>query len=378
MYFERRASKKAKKGFTWCVKFYYEDLYGCKRRYSKSGFETKAEAQAHGLQMKEELKQTGGRKPEAKTLEDVYREWEAINGEKLAPGTLRHYKGMMKKIPFMGRPIRSVAYPEIQEFFNSQKDYSRGRNKIIHSLLSNLFKLARKSGYILHNPMPDVEVLGKEKAPQKDALSLSDIEAMCTAIDMTDSRRHTKKNLKMFLYIGFYTGLRRSEILALEVSDVDLERRTLSASKKVEFQDGPAYVTERMKTKASRSLLPICEPLAELLADYCKGMAPGDLLISGTRGQSYPRNFLAEKLAEAAQTAGIEGFHPHLLRHSFITNLVREGADPKTAAQLARHSSINTTLNIYTQMSQNDLSAAVNRTFPKRPKKDPEAPEIFA
>lgn len=378
MYFERRASKKAKKGFTWCVKFYYEDLYGCKQRYTKSGFETKAEAQAHGLQMQEELKQTGGRKPEAKTLEDVYREWKAIKGDKLAPGTIKKYETSLRLTPFAMRPIRSVTYPEIQEFFNSQKGYSVSRNNLIHSLLSNLFRLARKSGYIVHNPMPDVEVLGKEKAPQKDALSLSDIEAMCAAIDMTGRREHTKRNLKMFLYIGFYTGLRMGEILALEVSDVDLERRTLSVSKKVEFQDGPAYVTERMKTKASRSLLPICEPLAELLADYCKDMTPGDPLITGTRGQPGARTSITDNLKEAAQTAGIEGFHPHLLRHSFITNLVREGADPKTAAQLARHSSINTTLNIYTQMSQEDLSTAVNRTFPKRPKKDTERGETFA
>ena len=45
MYFQKRESKKNKKGYTWTVKFYYKDEYGIKKRFAKSGFASKADAE---------------------------------------------------------------------------------------------------------------------------------------------------------------------------------------------------------------------------------------------------------------------------------------------------------------------------------------------
>lgn len=368
MYFEKRESKKAKKGYTWCVKFYYTDLNGLKKRYSKSGFETKAAAEQHGREMLEELQQTG-RKPEQKTLRDIWEEWKAIKADKLAPATIDQYSRMLKVVPFMDRPIRSLCYSELQAFFNGLANQSKSRNNGLRAVLSNLFKLAKKSGYIVQNPMSDIEISGKEKAPQKDALSLSDIESICDAIEESTCKPRTKKNLQTFLYIGYYTGLRISEILALEVKDFDSVSCTLDIHKKVERKTG--IITSRMKTNASYAVLPVCSSLCEILKDHCRNKQPADLILSNLNGTPYDQDNVRKVLSESAASVGIPDFHPHMLRHAFITNIIRSGADPKTAAQLARHSDISTTLNIYTQMNMQDLSMAVQNAFTESPKKDP-------
>ena len=49
----------------------------------------------------------------------------------------------------------------------------------------------------------------------------------------------------------------------------------------------------------------------------------------------------------------------HALRHTFITNIVKAGVNPKTAQSLARHSSIDLTMNVYTSLTVNDQASAL-------------------
>lgn len=149
MYFEKRPAKKSKKGYTWTVLFYYTDLNGFKKRYKKSGFETKQEAKAHGLQMLEEINQSG-KKPENKTLLDVWKEWEALNVGHLAPGSINRYRNIIDHdIPFLNLPIRSISFWTLQQYFKDRENYCLSTNQVIRALLSNLFKYSKKAGYIV-------------------------------------------------------------------------------------------------------------------------------------------------------------------------------------------------------------------------------------
>lgn len=369
MYFEKRESKKAKKGYTWCVKFYYTDLNGLKKRYSKSGFETKSAAQAHGLQMEKEI-QESGKAPERKTLRDVWDEWYKIRSADLAPGTIRLYEYVINQIPFMDVQIRSITFAMAQTFMNSLQDNTKGANKNIKIVLSNLFKYAKKAGYINRNPISDIEVSGKPAKKPASTLTDEDINRILAAIDKTNHRPGLKHELKAFLLIGYYTGLRKSELMALEKSDIDFSNQTLSVNKKIECNDRLTYVTERLKTQASYAVIPLCAPCIEVLEEYTQHLDAAELF-------HYHPNSYCTGLKNAAELAGIEGFHLHLLRHSFVTNLIQAGADPKTAAQLARHGSIQTTLEIYTQINEERMREVLDQTYPS-PKKDYKTPEIMA
>lgn len=67
-------------------------------------------------------------------------------------------------------------------------------------------------------------------------------------------------------------------------------------------------------------------------------------------------------LRKAVVTAGLDtnGANNHKFRHSFISNLIRSGVNVKAVQQLARHESIDITLNTYSHLLQDDLKDAVN------------------
>lgn len=365
MYFEKRESKKSKKGYTWTVLFYYTDLNGFKKRYKKSGFETKQEAKAHGLQMLEEINQSG-KKPENKTLLDVWKEWEALNVGHLAPGSINRYRNIIDHdIPFLNLPIRSISFWTLQQYFKDRENYCLSTNQVIRALLSNLFKYSKKAGYIVQNPMSEVELYGKEKKTEPEPLTFEDVQNICYELDLMNLSKKNREQFQAVIWIGYYTGLRLGEIMALEKSDIDLKNKTLSVNKRVEYHDGKQYITDRLKTKASRAVVPICKPCADFLAGYLPTLEDDALF-------TVKFHTVETRLKQAAKNAGIEGFHAHRLRHTFVSNVVMSGADPKTAAQLARHSSVLTTLDIYTQIPEEKTREAVDNAY-KSPEKAPNA-----
>lgn len=319
--------------------------------------------------MQEELQATG-RKPENKTLRDIWEEWKELKNGNLAPGTMNRYRQIVASLPFIDCPIRTISFATIQGYMNENKDKCKSTNSVTKALLSNLFKYAKKAGYILNNPAADVEVIGKAAKELPEPLTLDDIEKICDALDDMNLKKQSRIEYKGVLWVGYYTGLRLGEIMALEIEDIDFQNKTLSVNKKMELHDGKPYITNRLKTKASNAVIPLCDACIDFLDAYTKNLDRETLF-------TVSFHTVELRLKVAAQKAGIEGFHPHMLRHSFVTNVVQSGTDPKTAAQLARHSSVKTTLDIYTQTSQETMRNAVNETY-KNPKKDPEIQKILA
>ena len=371
MSIEKRASKKAKTGYTWRVRINYTDDMGFPARHDKSGFKTKKEAQAYEAEIKNKLQRSGGFLPESITLETVYKEWMEYKKSRLAPNSINLYSKVWRIHiqPVWGFcPIEQITYRKLQSFFDGLKDNSKALNSQIRIILSGCFKYAKKAGYIDQNPLSDIEIHGKPKSECDDVLSLEDFNKIIQAIKSSRSRESSKKNYLLFMYIGYYTGLRRSEIAALECGDFDFEAMTINVSKRIE-EIGGIHTTDRMKTRSSTAIIPLAEPLANMVKPICRDRDKKDLILSNN-GNPVSPNIISRTLRTMAKNAGIR-FHPHMLRHTFITNLIRSGLDPKTAAQLARHSNITTTMDIYTQMNKDDLKDAINRAFPNDPQKIP-------
>lgn len=364
MYFEKVPAKKSKKGYVWRVVFSYTDVYGSKRKYSKSGFTTKAEAEKHGIMKEQELTKTGLLSSDI-TIEQAYREWIDLNASRLADNTVRNYRTQYNHlIPIAHMPMRLIQYGQLQHLFN-EVEGSKDTKKNLKTLLMNLFKYAIKNGYITNNPVPYIELTGAPKKPTEDPLELSEVESICANIKARSP--YKVRAYEMFVWIGYYTGLRAREILALEWNDVDFSSNTINVTK---AQEGTTRaITNRLKTESSRAVIPLCEPLKALLIDW-RRESPDGFIVGNVDGSCVSYHSVHDALKKAGNRVGIH-FHCHRLRHTFITNLVRSGADPKTAAQLARHANVHMTLDIYTQMKQEDLSGTLRKVFPA-----PEKPQI--
>jgi len=159
--------------------------------------------------------------------------------------------------------------------------------------------------------------------------------------------------------VFFYAGLRLSELAALDVADVEMSAR--SGRVKVRAGKGDAY-REVPLNSASRKALDEWLPAraAQLTALAEAGDAEGTgvdalwLSRSGKRMSSRAVDLVVRRLATAASVE----LSAHVLRHTFVTNLIRSGADVVLVAEIAGHRRLDTTRR-YSMPSQADKDAAV-------------------
>jgi integrase len=156
---------------------------------------------------------------------------------------------------------------------------------------------------------------------------------------------------RMMLYAtAMVTGFRASELASLSPTSFDLS------------SDRPTVTVKAAYSKNRReSVQPLPPDVADALRGYLADRPAGQAIWPG----AWPKN-AAEMLRADLSVANIpyrdaEGRVAdfHALRHSYITLLERSGVSPKLAQELARHSDIRLTMNVYTHARLHDLAGAV-------------------
>jgi len=187
-----------------------------------------------------------------------------------------------------------------------------------------------------------IEEVPYPKAPRRLPIILTPEEAV-RLIDSASNLFH--RAMLMTLYS---TGMRRAELCHLKVEDIDSERML------IHIRHG--------KRNRDRDV-PLSPKLLETLREYWRWMHPKTYLFPGTKNgwradKPITPKVLWEACREAAQTAGItKDVRPHLLRHSFATHLLENGADLPTVQLLLGHSDLKAT-SIYLHLSERHLKAA--------------------
>jgi site-specific recombinase XerD len=171
------------------------------------------------------------------------------------------------------------------------------------------------------------------------------VEEVARLID--SARNLLDRTLLMVLYS---TGMRNCEVRHLQVKDID------SQSMLIHIQRG----------KGGRNrYVPLSPKLLETLREYWRWMKPKTWLFPGTVHNWRADKPLTPKVVWdacqfAAQRAGIEKrVYPHLLRHSYATHLLEEGADLRTIQLLLGHVELEHTV-VYLHLSRRHLQAFPN------------------
>ncbi len=374
MYTLKRKSKKFKSGFSWSVRFNYEDSYGIVKQFSKSGFETKKQALDFGTKKKMELEENGGILYNIdKTFNEVYEEYMEVEGfQKYAPSTILMYQSKFKnyiKNDIGQIKIKDLHYAKLQKYFNKFTEGTKGTHTNIKKVFCVTFKYALRCGYIKENPMPMIEVRGDKEETEKDVITYEQLESLVDSLLTTKQGKHVGfscYSMCIFLYIGYYLGTRKAETLALTKDDIDFDNDFVYIDKQLEYlglTNNEFHSVNRMKTKDSKSKLPLCLPLKQILQEWFK-YNPYDLICCKEDGSFMNPTTINHTLSENAKSLGFY-FTSHMLRHTFITNLVNSGVDVKTTSKLARHSNVTTTLQVYTHVSEKNLENAIDTTFNK-------------
>lgn len=163
---------------------------------------------------------------------------------------------------------------------------------------------------------------------------------------------------RAMLELMYAAGLRASEVGRIRLN---------------EFHEESMLVTVHGKGGKTR-IVPIGEPARDWvnrwleedrdrLARFPDGRDDHRLLLSAG-GRPLERVAVWQIVRKYAKLAGLEGVHPHLLRHSFATHLVQGGADLRVVQELLGHADIGTT-QIYTHVDRNHLRDVVRTCLPR-------------
>lgn len=171
---------------------------------------------------------------------------------------------------------------------------------------------------------------------------------------------HETDPYKIGVLVCLYTGLRLGEICALTTDAIDLSRKCIYVRQTVqriraEDKSGKTQLMiSEPKTSSSRREVPLCDFLLDLLqkfkreSEYLLGDKPME-----PRTYQYKLNQYFSKLS-------IKGKHFHSLRHTFATNCIESGMDPKCLSEILGHADVNTTLNRYVHPSFNSKIRQIN------------------
>ena len=358
-------SKKAKKGYTYKVTFKYKEN-DITRTYSKSGFIVKKDAQEHESMVKAQINQDGYLKKVCNdSLNKVFNDWLKVDSGLYALNTINLYKRIYNKYIYstIGKEkIISLKYKDIQAFIN-ESNVSYDNCVAIKKVLNNVFKYAIKNEYIETNPIAYIEITKtKEKKEINNYLSLEEYNMI---IEKLNHGSFYARALSIAICIGYHTGLRISEIFALNKSDIDFINDTITVNKQLLEREGKnkdLKIKTKLKTSSSNSVLPLVPTLKEILIEWFD-INPYEKVVCNEEGYYLNPVSAQARVKKIASDLGIQGFHFHMFRHTLITNLYKSGVDVKTTQELARHSNINTTLNVYTHLEENSKKDTLNNVF---------------
>ncbi|MFW6680623.1 tyrosine-type recombinase/integrase [Lacrimispora sp. AGF001] len=164
-----------------------------------------------------------------------------------------------------------------------------------------------------------------------------------------------------FINLLLYTGLRKSEALALNVSDIDIDKKNINVCKTLVSSKGVDDCLQNYpKTKAGMRKIPILAPLFPILKNYVNGKS-GILFPSESGGYVGSSAFFKrwKQIIKKLQTV-YDGVLPdditaHTFRHTYASDLYKAGVDIKQAQYLLGHDDIKTTLDTYTHFGYVDV-----------------------
>jgi integrase len=227
----------------------------------------------------------------------------------------------------------------------------------IKSLMHIIFDCAMRWGVIecAKNPMDLVRVRGASKRQKR--------RRIVQPVDFVRLLPLLAQPYRTMVTLAYATGLRVSELAALQWGDFDFKNLTLHV------QRGFVLGTvDAVKTLNSDAWLPVAPALAELLlkykAEFTPDAGPEDWLFPSpvTGGPYSTTHIQSDHIEPAGRLAGLgPGIGWHNFRHSYSTLLRANGEDIKVQQTLLRHADVTTTLNIYTEAVPENLRAAHNR-----------------
>ena len=238
--------------------------------------------------------------------------------------------------------LRAVGSGEIEEYFLALKEKGLSSSTLItaRSMLRDLFYALLKHELILINPMELTEILIRERGAERVVLGEGEMKRLLDSI-----RTHTGGGIRdrALFELLYVAGLRNSEVVHLDVEDVDFSLN------EVLIREGKGN-KDRIVPLGSVCKRFLWDWVKEARAWFLSSKQDSRALFINRRGERIASSTVRYLLKRYLQEAGIRklGVTPHSIRHSCATHLLMHGADIRYVQELLGHESLDTTV-VYTR-----------------------------
>jgi integrase/recombinase XerC len=280
----------------------------------------------------------------------------------MSPETIRAYeKDLHQFLRFFsrgeGRPVhpRQISALEVREFLGQLRDKNYQKTTVVRKLatIRSFYKFLVRKGHVQTNPMQDIETPKVDKK-LPHFLSMEDVEKLLNAPNGDTFQSIRDRAILETLYSS---GLRVSELTALNVSDIDFTAEVIKARGKGR--------RERMVPVGSFALGAI-KRFVDIRAKVPRiNEADPDALFLNRFGDRLSSRSIRKILDKYIKVTGLsEKTSPHTLRHSFATHLLNRGANLRMVQELLGHKHLSTT-QIYTHVTTANIKKAYEEAHPR-------------
>lgn len=235
--------------------------------------------------------------------------------------------------------------------------YLQKKGRATSTISRNLASIRALYQYLLNNGLVENDPTINLESPKSEkklpcVLSLSEVERLISQPNENSAMGCRDKTMLELLYA---TGIRVSELVRLDISDVELELDFIKCS----GSNGKERVIP-IGTMAKKALLKYSSEYRDMLVKDDE-----NALFVNYYGKRLTRQGFWKIIKRYTKEAKInKKITPHTLRHSFATHLIQNGADLKSVQEMLGHSDISTT-QIYMQLTKNKIKDVYNKSHPR-------------
>ena len=267
------------------------------------------------------------------------------------------------KIQYDITDIRDVTHPMIRSWLvllMEEKISPRSVNRKLTTLKS-FYKFLLREGRVSVNPMRKI-ISPKTSKKLPSFVEREKMEMLFETVNFGEGFPAFRDRL--ILEILYATGMRLSELISLKETDIDFHQSTLKV------------LGKRNKER----LIPFSNKFADLLKTYLPGKKsflesaefpkpfcnPDELwlLVTDSGKKTYPRFIYRAVTKYLSQVTTLQKISPHVLRHTFATHLLNNGAELNAVKELLGHANLSAT-QVYTHNTIEKLKTIYKQAHPK-------------
>ena len=283
---------------------------------------------------------------------------------------------LAKKEDFCYRTINTIRTSDAKLWLMKLQKDGKGYSTItsVRGVVKPAFQMACDEDIIRKNPF-DFPLAGVVVNDSQKRIALSPEQQKTFMTFVREDSHYCRYYDEFNVLLG--TGMRVSEFCGLTKDDLDFKNRKIFVGKQLVKENKGAYHVEKTKTESGVRYIPMTDEVYESLRNILKNrrVPRKEMMVDGYTGfllldqNCNPKVALhlehhmqwTMKKYRRTQSIPLPTITPHVLRHTFCTNMANAGMDIKSLQYLMGHSDAGVTMNVYTHASYDHAEQSMQR-----------------